>query len=326
MSKPSCQYGRICFRQNASHFEMYAHEHLDKIVNETTPTSIDYYELPDDLLLCKEIILEQVRIVRTLANGTSNAPKQNITTLTPEAVIDQKPNIRNLQQNILNTNVPSCSTAVKQEPVYIKPEPVNVKPEPLLSAQEVIQSNATNLAPSNVIRMSTFTNVEEKINDSAPYNYFLTAIESSPQSKSEALTITFQEIFDQSLGDLECSVQINFTVDPEWIFAQYNSVGHLDKPLLILYGSSTSIIDGNLLGLPHVKSHLIRMKNGFGTHHTKMMLLAYRDGSMRIILSTANLLVEDWQNYTQGRSYARLEMCADFNFNFNFCFRFVDKR
>lgn len=303
MSKPNCQYGRNCFRQNASHFEMYAHEHLDKIINETTPSNIDYYELPDDLLLCKEIILEQVQIVRNFANGTSIESNQNITALTPDAVIDRKPNIRNLQQNILNSNVPSCSTtAVKHEPVYIKPEPLNVKPEPLW--QEMIQPNAPNVAPSIVMLTSTFTDVDEKINESAPYNYFLTAIESSPQTKSEPLTITFQDIFDQSLGDLECSVQINFTVDPQWLFAQYNTVGHLDKPLLILYGSSTSIIDGNLLGLPHVKSHLIQIKNGFGTHHTKMMLLGYRDGSMRVIVSTANLYAEDWLNHTQGKKCA----------------------
>lgn len=303
MSRPSCQYGRKCFRQNASHFELYAHEHLEKIINETTL----YLALcKDDLALCKEIVLEQVQIVRNLAlnpirqQQTSIESNKNITTLTPDLdFIDRKPNIQILQQNILNSNLPSCSTAIKKEPVPIKPEPVFVKPEPLF--QEVDQTNATNLAPSNVIRTSTLIDVDEKINQSAPYNYFLTAIESSPQSKLEPLTITFQEIFDPSLGDLECSVQINFTVDPQWLFAQYNSVGHLHKPLLILYGSSTSTIDGNLLGLPHVKSHLIQMKNGFGTHHTKMMLLGYRDGSMRVIVSTANLYAEDWINHVQGR-------------------------
>lgn len=244
--------------------------------------------------------MEQVKIVRNLASGTITESNQNMTILTPDAVIDRKPNIRNLQQNILNSMVPSCSTAVKQEPVYIKPEPINVKPEPL--SQEAIQSNV-NLMPSNAIRTSSFADVDEKINESSPYNYFLTAIESSPQTQTEPLTISFQEIFDRSLGDLESSVQINFTVDPQWLFQQYSSVGHLDKPLLILYGCSTSTINGNLLGMPHIKSHSIQMKNGFGTHHTKMMLLGYRDGSMRVIVSTANLYAEDWRNHTQGRKY-----------------------
>lgn len=30
------------------------------------------------------------------------------------------------------------------------------------------------------------------------------------------------------------------------------------------------------------------------------MLLAYKDGSMRVVVSTANLYVDDWENRTQG--------------------------
>lgn len=31
-----------------------------------------------------------------------------------------------------------------------------------------------------------------------------------------------------------------------------------------------------------------------------MMLLAYKDGSMRVVVSTANLYEDDWHNRTQG--------------------------
>lgn len=31
-----------------------------------------------------------------------------------------------------------------------------------------------------------------------------------------------------------------------------------------------------------------------------MMLLGYKDGSMRVVVSTANLLEDDWHNRTQG--------------------------
>lgn len=31
-----------------------------------------------------------------------------------------------------------------------------------------------------------------------------------------------------------------------------------------------------------------------------MMLLGYKDGSMRIVVSTANLYFDDWENRTQG--------------------------
>lgn len=33
---------------------------------------------------------------------------------------------------------------------------------------------------------------------------------------------------------------------------------------------------------------------------SKMMLLGYTDGSMRVIVSTANLVEDDWHNRTQG--------------------------
>ena len=38
----------------------------------------------------------------------------------------------------------------------------------------------------------------------------------------------------------------------------------------------------------------------FGKHHTKMMIFRYNDQSVRIIISTANLIGSDWENRTQG--------------------------
>ena len=38
----------------------------------------------------------------------------------------------------------------------------------------------------------------------------------------------------------------------------------------------------------------------FGTHHSKIMLLVYEDDSVRVVVSTANLVASDWENRTQG--------------------------
>ena len=38
----------------------------------------------------------------------------------------------------------------------------------------------------------------------------------------------------------------------------------------------------------------------YGTHHTKLMILVYSDNSVRIVVSTANLVPSDWENRTQG--------------------------
>lgn len=42
------------------------------------------------------------------------------------------------------------------------------------------------------------------------------------------------------------------------------------------------------------------MPTAFATSHAKVMLLGYTDGSMRVVISTANLYEDDWHNRTQG--------------------------
>lgn len=41
-------------------------------------------------------------------------------------------------------------------------------------------------------------------------------------------------------------------------------------------------------------------KGPYFLHHSKMMLLGYKDKSMRVVVSTANLNQEDWKNRIQG--------------------------
>ena len=47
-------------------------------------------------------------------------------------------------------------------------------------------------------------------------------------------------------------------------------------------------------------SPFFRSPYPYGTHHTKLMILVYKDNSVRIVVSTANLVPSDWQNRTQG--------------------------
>lgn len=72
------------------------------------------------------------------------------------------------------------------------------------------------------------------------------------------------------------------------------------KPILILYGDETPELQQIHTICPHVTAIKIQMTNPFSTHHTKMMLLGYKDKSMRVIISTANLYEDDWRNRTQG--------------------------
>lgn len=237
-TKPTeiCPHGAKCTRKQPHHFIEYNHEHLDKIIEQNqTARRLDQYQIPDEFLAQKDLILDQIKIYDGLY----------------QKKLPVEPNTKRLK---LDTNMA----------------------QPLTMAQKLVAAR--------------------------PYNYFLARVQSSPQTHNEPLSITFQEIFDPSLGDFESSVQINFVVQPDWLFNQYLAVGHLDKPLLILYGMQNSPVLEAMSrdGLwPHLKSHFVQMPL-FATHHTKMMLLGYKDGSMRVVVSTANLYEDDWHNRTQG--------------------------
>lgn len=140
----------------------------------------------------------------------------------------------------------------------------------------------------------------EKLKQSAPYNFFLTTVTASKVTHSDPLSITFQEILDHSLGELESSVQFNYMVDPGWLLAQYAFAKYSQQPLLILYGSDMPGLSDINKKRSNVTALKVQIPTPFGVHHTKMMLLFYKDKSLRVVVSTANLYEDDWDNRVQG--------------------------
>lgn len=135
----------------------------------------------------------------------------------------------------------------------------------------------------------------EKLAAAAPYNFFLTTVTDSEPTHTEPLSITFQELLDPSLGELECSVQMTFMIDIDWLLEHYSLAGYENSPLLILHGEEIPELIS-----PTVTALQVEIKTTVGVHHTKMGLYGYRDGSMRVVISTANLYEDDWHNRTQG--------------------------
>jgi tyrosyl-DNA phosphodiesterase-1 len=70
--------------------------------------------------------------------------------------------------------------------------------------------------------------------------------------------------------------------------------------LLILYGQDDPTLRDINKKRPNVTSIKVPIPTPFGVHHTKMMLMFYTDKSMRIVVSTANLYEDDWDNRVQG--------------------------
>lgn len=94
-------------------------------------------------------------------------------------------------------------------------------------------------------------------------------------------------------------MQFNFVVDIGWLLAHYMYAGHVDKPMLLFYGQESPELVNLQSKRPNITPIHIKVP-GFGIHHTKMMLLFYKDQSMRVVISTANLYEDDWVNRVQG--------------------------
>jgi len=67
---------------------------------------------------------------------------------------------------------------------------------------------------------------------------------------------------------------------------------------LILYQIPEMLEIGKLK--PQITAVQIKMGSQFACAHAKIMLLGYADGSMRIVILTANLYDSDWHNCTQS--------------------------
>ncbi|KAG7198398.1 hypothetical protein KM043_005788 [Ampulex compressa] len=130
---------------------------------------------------------------------------------------------------------------------------------------------------------------------SAPYHYFLTRIQNSKPTYDQQFTVTFPEILDKSLGEIVFSLHMNFMVDVGWLCLQYLLAGQ-SAEMLIFYGDR---VDEEKVGL-NITLVPVNMPSEFGCHHSKIMVLKYKDGGIRIVISTANLYSDDWENRTQG--------------------------
>lgn len=290
-TKPTttCQYAEKCYRLNPHHFMEYNHEHLDEIMSANSEKNIDEYEFPFECSAEKPILSKQIKIILDLfpQKGTNLNDDGKKTS-------DICNTISNVTEGRANRIITSSDTSTQGTKRNIGNDDSSCS-----NSGTSTKRHAPNIHDFIKVVLPK-GNMAKKLEKSRPYNYFLTVITSSQKTHDEPLSITFQEIFDPSLGELESSVQINYMVDVGWLLGHYHFAGCLDKPLLILYGNETPELHTISQKKPQVCAHLVQMGNPFATHHTKMMLLGYKDGSMRVVVSTANLYEDDWHNRTQG--------------------------
>ncbi|XP_050548767.1 probable tyrosyl-DNA phosphodiesterase isoform X2 [Daktulosphaira vitifoliae] len=155
---------------------------------------------------------------------------------------------------------------------------------------------------SDSVWKQTKGNVVSKLKYSEPFGFFLSAVDSNPLTHSEDLTLSFPELLDKSLGDLKESLHINFMVELGWLLAQYYITNQRGKTVYLLYEHCDEDLNTlkTMNKIPNLRFTQVKPQNVFGHHHTKMSMFLYSDGSIRIVVMTANLREEDWTNLTQG--------------------------
>ncbi|CAH8673500.1 unnamed protein product [Schistosoma bovis] len=114
-------------------------------------------------------------------------------------------------------------------------------------------------------------------------------------------TITLKEILDSSDDELVSSIQFNYMFDIPWLREQYPE-RFRSLPLTIVHGFQGTIkksLDESAANYSNIRICQADIRLPYGTHHTKMMMLKYKDG-LKIIIHTANMISDDWDRRTQG--------------------------
>uniref|UniRef100_A0A1A9W6E8 PBZ-type domain-containing protein n=1 Tax=Glossina brevipalpis TaxID=37001 RepID=A0A1A9W6E8_9MUSC len=283
----TCPYAEKCYRRNPIHFGEFSHPHLNRIYENGLDKQTKSYSIPPELLENSELILQQLKLLEKLF---------------PKADTDNKKEEN--QKGVLLTSDSNSAFLLEKR---------NKSPTLGASTSKAVASNKANDDSNISKKQKMMHNIKDyipvvvekgrmakKLEAAAPYNFFLTTITDSKSTHREPLSVTLQDILDSSLGDIESSVQINFMVDIGWLLGHYYFAGILHTPLLVLYGDESPELRSVSQHKPNVTAIKVAMPTPFATSHTKMMLFAYKDGSMRVIVSTANLYEDDWHNRTQG--------------------------
>ncbi|KAF9416648.1 hypothetical protein HW555_006078 [Spodoptera exigua] len=250
--KSECPYAEKCFRLNPIHFREYSHAHYSY-------TGTGEFPIPSKLSGQRQMYVDQLKMMvhkQIYAYGRnfdSEAGSRNIgstpsSSRSGECSYNSSQSSRSKEGGSQNTS--SSKESVKDSD-YRPIVPPTRRAEDYLS----------------VVRPKG--NMAAKHDASAPYYVFYTTIKDAKETHNQPYSITFLEILDSSLGELKCSLQINFMVEIGWLLAQYYFAGYSEKKLTILYGEECS-----------------ELKN--------------INGSLRVVISTANLYLDDWENRTQG--------------------------
>ncbi|XP_066921282.1 tyrosyl-DNA phosphodiesterase 1-like [Clytia hemisphaerica] len=115
------------------------------------------------------------------------------------------------------------------------------------------------------------------------------------------IALSISDILNLDAEKLLESCQFNYMIDIPWLVNKYPSKSRA-KPLLIVHGSEGKEkmnLQSDAMSLKNIDLLQAKLPIPYGTHHTKMMLLLY-DHGLRVVVHTANLIEQDWNQKSQG--------------------------
>ncbi|XP_029453634.1 tyrosyl-DNA phosphodiesterase 1 isoform X2 [Rhinatrema bivittatum] len=133
-----------------------------------------------------------------------------------------------------------------------------------------------------------------------PFRFYLTKV-MGIKAKYNSGALHIKDILSPLFGTLLSSVQFNYCIDVPWLVKQYPKESR-DKPLLIVHGEkrdSKATLHEEAHPYENVRLCQAKLDIAYGTHHTKMMILLYKEG-LRVVIHTSNLIHDDWHQKTQG--------------------------
>jgi len=328
-SRQECPFSSKCYRRNPHHFREFAHPHLAALLK-AHPT----LQLPSNVAthsISAEALQEQLRVFKDIEQGLMksqektrekktdrNSPElpnqsENSKKIVPES--ESKPkNISSFNdgtdadlEEALRRSLADQSGSSRPRAAYGGGKNDLMKPEGSKSSPGKAGIEKTSLPkkrplspePPTSGKRPTLTLIQRRLDASEPYRFLLSKVQDCPESHRDSYSIFLADLLCPSLGTLAASLQINFMVELDFLTMCYEIHNVQNLPLVILYGAENP--DLTSTSLPsNIRAVMVKPKYPFGTHHTKMMVLSYKCGGVRVVVHTANLVGSDWQNRTQG--------------------------
>ncbi|KAM8921329.1 tyrosyl-DNA phosphodiesterase 1 [Pelodytes ibericus] len=179
------------------------------------------------------------------------------------------------------------------------PQRLKVKDEPLRK-QDVFHQEQAKSVHDKYKTPSDSQDAWDLLQAGEPFRFYLTKV-SGIKSKYNDGALHIKDILSPLFGSLESSVQFNYCIDIPWLVKQYPEEFR-KKPLLIVHGEkreSKARLHEDAHPYENIRLCQAKLDIAFGTHHTKMMLLLYKEG-IRVVIHTSNLIRDDWHQKTQG--------------------------